>query len=476
MAMEIRQSAGQQEELRQEQVLTHRQIQALEMLAAPVQDLQAVIRIELERNPVLEIEGETEFTSLLPENPPESKELDDPDGGDPVDAWLALDAECPEPAESFAFSPEDQRRREHYLESITVRPSFQDELLVQLKFRDDDDGLREGCEWIISGLDDDGYLSTPLADLAMASGLTMDQLEKAMAAVQACEPAGIGARNLQERLLLQLQRQGREGSLVYQLVRDHLSAVAANKLPAVARKLRVNLDDLYRAMAEVRNLHPHVLLHAPSTPMEYVEAEATVTEKAGRLEVTVPHENLPSLRISETYREMLDSPDTPDETRDYIRKKIGAAINFMNNISQRQTTLQRIVAAIVETQEAFFRLGPEHLRPLVMAQIATKLSIHETTVSRAVSGKFLGCKYGLYPLRKFFTAALRDDAGNEVSNAVIKEAIRDLIGGEDAAAPLSDNEIVTLLKKRNLKVARRTVAKYREALTLPPSYLRRRFA
>lgn len=472
--MDIQQSSSQQADLRQEQTLTHRQIQALEMLAAPLQNLQTMIRTELERNPILEIDGETEFAPLLPEEQPVANP--DRDESVAIEEWLAIQDACPDDDGGFNSSPDDQRRREHYFESIAVQSSTQEDLLAQIRFLNLDASVCECCEWIISGLNDDGYLAAHLADLAMASSLAVEKLEEALRFVQNCEPAGIAARSLQERLLLQLERRGRQDSLACRVVREHLAEVAANKLPAVARKLHVPLSDLYHALSEIRALQPHLAQGGPPSAMEYVEEEAVVVEKGGRLDVVVPHERLPSLRISEAYREMLENPETPPETRDFIRKKIGAAINFINNISQRQSTLQRIIACVVDLQADFFLHGPAHIKPLIMAQVAQRLGVHETTVSRAVNGKFLRCRQGLYPLRHFFTTALVDEEGHEVSNAVIKDAIRELIVDEDSAAPLSDSDIAGLLKKRNLRVARRTVAKYREALNVPPSYLRRQFA
>ena len=309
----------------------------------------------------------------------------------------------------------------------------------------------------------------------MACGASLDVIERAITVVQSCEPAGVGARDLRERLLLQLDRAGRGDTLAYRLVADHLDDLGANRMPAIARKLGVALGDIRDAMDELRHLSPHLSHEAIEAPENYVQEEAVLIEKDGRLQVNVPDGRLPRLRISGLYRQLLRDRTTPQETREYIKSKVRAAFTFISNLSQRQNTLERIVNAIVQEQQEFFRGDYDKLKPLTMAQVARGVGVHETTVSRAVSGKYLRCRYGLLPLRQFFTAGIGDGQGHTVSNKVIKDAIRDRIMEEDPAAPLSDGQISTELRQRGWSVARRTVVKYRESMGIPALSMRRRY-
>ncbi len=450
-------------ELRQEQQMTHQQIQALELLSVPVLELEGMINAELESNPILDTEGDNED---IPAN------TDD-------EEWLELILKLDENRrflkhQSSYHSSEDDERRRHYLESVTYEPSLHEKLDEQLRFVEADDEVLECCQIVIAGLDDDGYLSSHPADIAMAAGVSLEKVEQAIKIVQNFEPAGVAAHDLQERLLLQLRRQGREDSLAYRAVHDYLDEIAANHLPQVARKLKISLKQFQDVLSEIHSLSPR-LQQGEVSPHEYIEEEVTVAEKGDRLEVHMNNGYLPSLHISNQYRKLLQDPSSGKDVREYVKEKIRSGVFLINSIIQRQTTIQKIVTAIVDEQQEFFFLGPNFLKPMTMAQVAEKVSVHETTVSRAVAGKYMRCKHGLIPLRKFFTTGYEDERGNSVSNSVVKTAIKNMIDGEDEHSPLSDSQIARELKKQGLKVARRTVAKYRESMGILPSNLRRKY-
>jgi RNA polymerase sigma-54 factor len=451
---------------RQEQVMTHHQIQALELLSQPVLELQSAINAELEKNPVLE----TDF-----DDAPDPKELAGED-----DEWLEKVLKLDEESRFIRgrtvgrVSEEEEERRQNYLDSITEEMTFQQSLLEQLKFLDLDDKLRNACEVVVSGLDDDGYLKSHPADLAMAAGASMELIAKAIGTVQELEPAGVAAKDLRERLLLQLDRKDMGGTLAYIAIRDHLDDIGGNRLPQVAKKMGIDIEGLKGAIETIQTLSPR-LVAEPVSPHEYIREEVDIEEEAGELKVKMNNEYLPSLRISGRYKEMLKDANTPKDTRDYIKDKIRAGVFLINSVIQRQTTIRKIVAAIVEWQADFFLKGANHMRPMTMAQIAEKAGIHETTVSRAVAGKHLRCKHGLIPMRKFFSTGYEAEDGSIVSNNVVKDIIRGMVDKEDSAKPLSDSEIAADLKKQGYNVARRTVAKYRDLLAIPPSNLRRQY-
>ncbi len=465
--MELSQKQNLTQGLRQEQIMTHQQIQALELLFLPVLELQSVINEELAKNPILdtEISAEEEKAANL------STENDD---------WLEKILKMDEEnrfirgKSTAKYSEEDEEKRQFYLESITAEQTFQESLLEQLKFMGLDQRLLLCCEVVISGLNDDGYLVSHPADLAMAAGENMNLINQAISIVRQLEPPGVAAKDLRERLMLQLERKGLENTPVYEAVSEHLDDIAANRLPQVAKRMGITIEKLKDIVAEIQNLNPRINTDSVS-PHEYIQEEVEVYEEEGELKIKVKNEHLPSLHISKHYRELLEDATTPRETRDYIKDKLKAGTFLINSIIQRQSTIKRIVTALVEHQAEFFLTGMNCLKPLTMAKIAEKLGIHETTVSRAVAGKYMRCKYGLLPIRHFFSTGYETEDGESVSKNVIKDAIRALIDKEDVYSPLSDSDIVEKLKSEGYNVARRTVAKYRESMNILPSHLRRQY-
>ncbi|MDX9981101.1 MAG: RNA polymerase factor sigma-54 [Lentisphaeria bacterium] len=462
--------------LRQEQTLTQQQIQAIEMLAAPLLELQAYVTSELQENPLLEAEpGDEESIA------PAAETADSADGGTgDDDDWIRQLVELNEPvfnnfAVSAGVSAEEEERRNHFLNSIAAHTTLEDSLLEQIRFLRPGPDVFACCEVIIAALDDDGYLASHPADLAMALGRPAATIGEAIRVVQSCDPAGVGARDLRERLLIQLDRNGGDNELARRLVEDHLDDLGANRIPTLARRLNTSLGEIREALAIIRELRPRIADCSPPSHELEIEPEADIEERGGKLDVQLRRTGIPSLRISAQYRALLADPATTSETREYIKEKIRSAAFLINCIDQRQSTLERIVRAIVEAQDTFFRRGTEHLRPLTMAEVAERIGVHETTVSRGVAGKYLSCKFGVLPLRSFFSNGYCDEEGNNVSSQVVKQAVRQLIGGEDRSRPLSDSQISTILVQKGLRVARRTVAKYREGMGLLPANLRRQY-
>lgn len=461
--------------LRQEQTLTQQQIQAIEMLAAPLLELHAYVSSELQENPLLEADACEEES--LPATAEAASE-DSRDGDD--DDWIRQLVELSEPAAgSFALlggvSAEEEERRNHFLNSIAAQTTLEDSLLEQIRFVGTEPDLLACCEVIIAALDGDGYLTSHPADLAMALGRPLATVQKAIAMVQSCDPAGVAASDLRERLLIQLDRNGETNELARRLVENHLDDLGANRIPTLARRIGASLDEIREALDIIRELRPRIADHSSHQHELEIEPEADIEERGSALEVHLRRTGIPSLRISAQYRSLLSDPATTTETREYIKEKIRSAAFLINCIEQRQSTLERIVRAIVEAQDAFFRRGGDHLKPLTMAEVADRIGVHETTVSRGVAGKYLHCKYGNIPLRSFFSNGYRDGEGNNVSSQVVKQAVRQLIGNEDRCQPLSDSQISSILDQKGLRVARRTVAKYREGLGLLPANLRRQY-
>ncbi len=463
MPLEMTQQLQSVQLLRQEQTMTHQQIQALELLFAPALALHPIVNEAMEKNPVLE--GE----------PDEADQPSVVEGDDWLEKIIKLEEENRYIRSNYSHvSADEEERRRHYLESVSVEKSLQETLLEQLRFLDLEIGLQACCEVAISSLNDDGYLTSHPADLAMAAGQALPMVEQATRIVQDLEPAGVAARDLRERLLIQLDRKGRRESVTYSAVRDHLRDIGDNHLPLVARRMGIPIDQLKEVVTEIQNLNPR-LKAGEVRPNEYISEEVQVIETDGKMSVQMNNDHLPNLFISKQYRNLISDPDTPREVRDYIKEKIRSGVFLINSIIQRQTTIRKIVNSIVSMQEDFFRFGMEHLKPLTMAKVAKDVGVHETTVSRAVAGKYLRCKYGLLSLRQFFSTGYEIEDGRSVSNAVVKGTIRQLIDSEDGCKPLSDSQITKELSALGYKVVRRTVAKYRESMGILASNLRRQY-
>ncbi len=452
--------------LQQEQGMSQQQIQALELLHLPVLELQSIINAEIEKNPVLE-------TDSLPEI---DKNVDAANDEEWLDQVLKLDEDARyiKTGTGTYSSSDDEAKRNHYLNSVTVEQSLQESLLEQLRFVDMTKEMFDCCELIVSSLNDDAYLTSHPTDLVMVSDFDVKFIEKAIQIVQRMEPPGVAAKTLKERLMLQLERNGKKDSLAYKAVSCYLDDIAINRLPKVARKLKVSMDELKDILNQIHNLRPKIANETVS-PHEYINEEITVIEENNRLRVVLNNEYLPNLHISKHYRDLLENPTTPKETKVYIKDKLKSGAFLITSILQRQNTIRRISQTIVDAQKDFFLVSPDALIPMTMSNIAKRVKLHETTISRTVSGKYLKCKYGLIPLRKFFSTGYNFTDKKNVSNNVIKNAIKVIIDNENPKKPLSDIKIVDELQKEGYKVARRTITKYREIMKMPSSNLRRTY-
>ena len=467
----------QQQSMRQEQTMTHHQIQALEMLTAPVLELNQIINTELEKNPLLEVEA-TEHESIEIEdfNNTEVSEISDNDD-QIIEKILHLErSSLSTPNRHTGPSKEQEEERRHFMDSLTTEKTMQEFLSEQLLFLELEEDMIECCETIISGLDDNGYLTSHPADLSMATGEPIEQLNAAITIIHTLEPAGIGARNLQERLLIQLERKHEDESITYKAITKCFDDLSHNRLPKVTKALGITMTEVHQILAHIQTLQPYICTETKIKPSEYIQEEVIISENEfGEISAKVLDNLMPSLKVNNYYKSLLEDPSTQKEVRDYVKNKINGVMFIINSLMQRQSTIEKIATRIAKEQQNFFRHGTDHLRPLTMAQVADDAGVHETTVSRAVAGKYLRCKFGILPLRFFFSTGYESSDGKNISNMVVKKAIKELIDQENPKKAYSDNQLADILKEKGLQVARRTVAKYRENLGILPSNLRRKY-
>jgi RNA polymerase sigma-54 factor len=442
-------------------------------------DLRTMIQQEVELNPTIEEQSINNEPIEIEPGTGETEPAAEMDFDKEFEALSHLDEEWREyffqNQESQPYSAESEERRQFLLDSLPQRQSLQEHLLEQLQLSelDEEDG-RLG-EMIIGSIDDDGYLTTTLEEMAAASNADLPRLESILDLIQDFHPTGIGARDLRECLLLQLERMGNVDPLVMDLADKHLDKLGARRLTEVAKQLHISPEALQKAMAFLASLDPKPGRIYSDESATYVIAEIVVRNVEGKYIVIMDDDQLPHIKISRHYRRLLEAEDTSPEVREYVRDRIRAGAFLIKSIHQRQKTIFRIASEIVDRQVAFLDHGVSHLRPLTMAEIAEAVEVHETTVSRAVNGKYIRTPRGIYEMKYFFTPGIQTRDGTQVSNKTVKDMIATLVAGEDPAHPLSDQAILQALDEKGIQIARRTIAKYRLVLRIPPSHMRKQY-
>jgi len=358
---------------------------------------------------------------------------------------------------------------------FTVEESLQEHLLWQLRMAvtsEDDYAMGEA---IIGNIDDDGYLTTDMEEIAERLECEVAELERVLQVIQTFEPTGVGARNLKECLLIQLQQLGLEDTIAYEIVeKDHLQDLEANRFPQIAKSLGVELELVREAANAITSLEPKPGRQFSSMRPEYVVPDVTVEKIDGDYRVFVDDYG-PSLRLSPYYQGMLRSKGSSDETREYIRSKIQSARWLLESIDRRRNTILRVTDSIFKVQRDFLEGGPSCLKPLTLREIADMVGVHEATVSRVTRNRYVQTPQGVFELKYFFNSGISTESGGMASSVSVKEMIGNMINNEDPQNPLSDKDIELQLNQKGIRIARRTIAKYRGDLNIPPSSKRKQW-
>ena len=456
---------------RMEQSLTPQMLQSLKILQAPILDLQLMVRTEMEQNPTLEreapaVEEVVDFEEAARDELRDERELDE------LTDLAEWDQDFRSNREISSRSDED--RQQFMMDSISSAESLQEHLLDQLAMAGLNDHERTIAEVLIGSIDDDGYLQLDVESLIQSSpAFPIDVVEKIIDTLQGFDPVGVGARSLTECLLLQLHHQGRGESLEAQLVENHLDQLGAHHYEQIAAEMHLPVEKIMELSAAIAQLDPKPGLNFATEQTEFIIPEITVEKIDGIWTLSQNKTPYPRLFISNKYIQLLKDKATPPETKKYIREKIAKSKFFIRSIDQRQDTILRIATEIVRLQEDFLERGISALKPLTMRQVADKLDVHETTISRACNGKYMATPRGVLEFKYFFTTGVTQSDGTVISNAAIKSALAEVIQNENKKKPLSDQKIADELKQEGFDIDRRTVAKYREQLKLLPARLRR---
>ncbi len=472
-------------QLRQKLALTPALQQAIKILLLSRMELSEHIRQEIEENPILE-EVETG-----PDAANRQAQQDFQGEGPPApEAETNLPEESPYPVEfdwsafgqyegsEGGLTEEPERDGLWYENTVSAKPELRDHLLWQLFLTvEDAESLGIGAE-IIGNMDEDGYLRIGPDDLAANFAVSRERIEEVLAVVQSFDPPGVGARTVEESLLLQLRHLPETDPLAERLVTGHLAQLQNQNHAALARKLKVPMEEVDRAAKVIGGLNPKPgQAFALQADVEYVVPDLYIEKDGDGYRVIMNDDGLPRLRISSYYRSLLTTEDLPVATRDYIQKKFSSALWLVKSIHQRQRTIRRVAESIVRHQRAFLDHGMDHLRPMVLRDVAEDIGVHESTVSRVTNRKYVQTPQGLFELKFFFTAGIARESGQSAASTSVQSILKKIIASEPADRPYSDQDLVILLKRdHGLEIARRTVAKYRDILRILPSSKRRRHA
>lgn len=456
--------------------------QALQLLQAPVMELSTLIEKEMEQNPVLEMMQEEQD----PENQENDSQVNETEAVGPekeltfnehdLEVLLQLDEEYRDSFRTVVNRGQqtlDEEKLQAFLEnSITAKPTLFEHLMTQAAEVFEDEELKI-AEAVIGNLDEKGFLSGSLQEIAQLNQWKEEVLISVLKTIQTFDPAGVGAANLQEALLLQLIRLGQENTLAYRILKDHYQDLLHNRLPDIQKKLKCPLPEINNTIEKwiaKLDLHPGAQFSKES--VQLIFPDLIVEQEGDKLKIVMHEDSIPNLRINRKYLRMLKDQELNPETKEFIQQKILSAKWLMRNVFERNSTLEKIVQAITEKQREFF-VDPEgKLIPMTMKEMAEELDLHESTIARAVANKYLHSERGLFPIRHFFTNALACGQG-KISTQTVRDVLLQLIKNENKRKPLSDEALAKEIKKSGIDCARRTVAKYRSQLNIGNAHQRK---
>jgi len=479
--------------LQQKLIMTPQLQQAIKLLQLSRLELVQSVAQELIENPVLEEvpaessedsagdEGESASDTLVASEP-SAESAPEQEGTQELKSDLELGPQWDEylnemgDGRDYGSAEADDKELPSYDQTLTRLPSLNDHLVWQLHLTTSDPDIVKGGEWIIGNLDDDGYLRAMTDEIATQSGLTVEVMEKALALVQSFDPMGIGARDLRECLLLQVKQLDLQGTLVEKIIQDHLPDLEKRKYPNIAKALNVTVQEVM----EASQIIIHELEPKPGRPYlpsdtNYVVPDVYVIKIEDRYIVQLNDEGLPRVRINPYYRKLLNRKESIDKvTKEYVEERLRSAQWLMKGMEQRNKTIFKVGESIVKFQREFLDQGITQLKPMVLKDVAEDIGMHESTISRVTTNKYMHTPQGIFPMKYFFTTGFASGTGSDISSLTVKDTIQKMIKEEDPQLPLKDQQIVDALKLSGIDIARRTVAKYREELRIPPTSVRKR--
>ena len=436
--------------------------QMMEVLQLQVLDLEQRINEELQTNPMLEID----------ESEKNSNEGEIEEDNTKFDEMVKIFEDSSDMGGYTFSSPKDSVKLD-IIEGVLTKPeSLQEHLIWQLRLNVFNEKDYQIGERIISNINDKGYLTSSIKEIASGMNNSTVEVERVLALIHSFEPYGVGAKDLQECLLIQIRYLPRKDKWSEKIIKNYFDLLYKHKVKEIAHKLGVDLVTAQKSIAFIQKLDPNPGLLYYNKITEYVIPDAVIEKNNGDFIIIVNDDWIPRLRIHKRYRDMIKNQKLDSKIRKYLKEKVKNALLFIKSIEQRKTTLYRIVNSIFKFQKEFFYSGPEHIAPLTLKNIAADVDVHESTVSRVTSNKFIQTPFGIYEMKYFFSKKIHTENEGDISSKTVMELLKDLV--ENETKPLSDDEIKEILNKKGIHIARRTISKYRKELKILPSYLRKK--
>lgn len=464
----------------QKQILTPGLVQMVSVLVLNKLELKEMMNQEIMENPILE--------EILDEPTPlEEQAAQEERAAAPADQEVLRAEGTEDPFEDIDFGS----FFEDYLDpgyrtpqaEVVELPSFEnflssptslvDHLEWQLTLGHHTAAMQSAITSILGNLNEDGYLSASLEEIAASGADKMEELEQALRLVQECDPAGVAARDLRECMLLQLRALGAEGSTAWQIVSDHLALLEDRQYKEIAKALKKTPEEVAAAVAVIRKLDPFPCQRYNQTQPRLIEPDVYIVKSSEEYAVLVNEDDLPQVRLNPAYRHLLEPGESSREVRNYVKERYASAMRLLKNIEQRKQTIVRVCQAVIRRQGDFLDYGVDYLKPMMIKDVAEEVGVHPSTVSRAVAGKYAHTPQGVFELRYFFSEAVNGPSGSAMPLLILKRKVKKMIEQEDKASPLTDDQIAHILCQQGIAVNRRTVAKYRADLKIPSTHERR---
>ncbi len=451
--------------LKQEQklIMTPELRQAIELLQFTSLELDEYLEGQIEKNPLLEMEELKDSQENVEEQSKENEEID----------WK----EVIENYDDISYKPQNEKDEKEYTYEnfVSYSPSLKEHLLVQIKLIFTDEKDIEIGETLIDYIDENGYFKGEIKEIGQELNLEGEDVENVLNRIQTLDPVGVGARDLRECLIIQLKEKKIKKPSIYKVIENHLEDIAKNRLQNISKKLDIELIEVQEICDLIKTLEPKPGrgYSGEEKDVKYITPDIILREIDGEYVILLNDITAPRLNINRYYKELITKSKDAN-TADYLKGKLNSAMWIIKSIEQRRMTIYNVVKSILKHQEDFLKKGEKALKPLTLKEVADDINVHESTVSRAVNGKYMQAPNGLFELKYFFSSGVSSNKG-DVSAISIKAIIKDLIEKEDVKKPLSDQKITDILKGKGISISRRTVAKYRDELNIPSSTLRKRY-
>jgi len=469
--------------LTQKLILTPQLQQAIKLLQLPHLELSQFLSQELMENPLLEESVDEIHPDEITTEERESIEIEETceDTEAPLEKLMNFTVD-----EYFEERGFDGRDLGYFNPGTVSHPSFEqflsrkpdlaDHLLWQLRFSNEPESLKKIGEVIIGNIDENGYLAASMEEIITSAETQREMAEKALSLVQSFDPVGVGARNVTECLLLQIKALNLDGTLVEKIVINNIAELEKKKYTHIARQYNLPVKDIMAAVKIIEGLEPKPGRNFSNSSTHYVVPDVFVIKTEDGYQIILNDEGLPRLRISNFYKKLIQQNNAfLKEDKQFFVEKLRSAVGLLKSLDQRNRTIYRVTETLLDIQRQFFDMGTEYLKPLILRDVASALNLHESTISRVTSNKYLSCAHGIIGFRSLFSSGLHSGMGS-VSSASVKNILKKTVAEEDSQRPLSDQHIAEMLRKNGIIIARRTIAKYREELGIPSQIQRRKLA